>query len=353
MANETVDIADLIRFMIQEKKKFFKVVLAFIGIGVLLIFLTRNHYSSTLKFIAQTHSKSGNFMGQLGGLSGLNLGNINSPEPGSLSPQLYKEIVYSYPFLWRLSQKTITSETEPIKLGLYVEENRRPSFPSLVKKYTIGLPKVLFGEKPKPLDLDSEVQDSLIFLNRELVPMFNEYRKIISLSTDTETGSISIEVQTLSPEVSAQVAAWVFELLSEYVIEFKTEKALQNMKFVEARFEEAKEKFYEAQNKLSNFRDRNQNLSYSTARAQEERLQSEYNLANNLYNNLAVQLDQAKIKVQEDIPQLTVINPPVVSYQVSKPNVPLIMALSVFMGIVLGFTRLLFLYFKNQFGANR
>ncbi|HAZ26770.1 MAG TPA: exopolysaccharide biosynthesis protein, partial [Algoriphagus sp.] len=96
-------------------------------------------------------------------------------------------------------------------------------------------------------------------------------------------------------------------------------KAKQNLEFIQERFLEAQSKFYDTQKSLSNFRDRNQNLNFSSARAQEERLLAEYNLASNLYNNLAIQLDQAKIKVQEDIPQLTIINPPVVSYQVSKP----------------------------------
>ncbi|NVJ86751.1 MAG: hypothetical protein HWE15_10630 [Algoriphagus sp.] len=349
MANDTIDIGDLIRFFIKQKKRFFTAVLAMMALGLLVIFLTRNHYSSTLKFVSQSNSSSSNLMRQLGGFSGLNLGGLNGQEMGNLSPQLYQEIIYSYPFLWRLSQKTIELEGQQQKLGFFIEENRRPSVSSLVKKYTIGLPKVLFGEKPAPLDLETELQDSLVFLRRELVPMFNEYRKLISLTNDAQTGSIAIEVETLSPEVSAQMAVYVFKLLSEYVIEYKTEKANQNLEFIQERFEEAKDRFYQAQNNLSTFRDRNQNLNFSSARAQEERLQAEYNLASNLYNNLAVQLDQAKIKVQEDIPQLTIINPPVVSYQVSKPNIPLILALSVFLGLILGFARVLVSYFKTQF----
>ncbi|HCX75183.1 MAG TPA: hypothetical protein DHU93_06980 [Algoriphagus sp.] len=139
--------------------------------------------------------------------------------------------------------------------------------------------------------------------------------------------------------------------MSEYVTEYKTEKAKQNLEFIQERFLEAQSKFYDTQKSLSNFRDRNQNLNFSSARAQEERLLAEYNLASNLYNNLAIQLDQAKIKVQEDIPQLTIINPPVVSYQVSKPNIPLILALSVFLGVIIAFVRILLAYFKSQFDS--
>jgi uncharacterized protein involved in exopolysaccharide biosynthesis len=354
MAENTVDLADLIRFFWSKKKRLTLYILGMIGVGVVIIFLTTNHYTSTVKFIAQTNSSSsGNLMRQLGGLSGLNLGSMAAQEPGNLSPQLYQEIVYSYPFLWQLSQKEIQLGDSTTKLGHFIELYRKPSLASQVKKYTIGLPKTLFGDKPLPLDLDTRIADSSIFIRRELVPLFNEYKKIISLANDAQTGAISIEVQTVSPEGSAQLAALTFELLSDYVIDYKTEKARQNLDFVEARFEEAKVKFYQAQSSLSNFRDRNQNLNFSSARAQEERLAAEYNLANNLYNNLAVQLDQAKIKFQEDIPQLSVINPPVPSYQPSKPNIPLILAICIFLGVMVGFTAILINYFKHQFASSR
>jgi Uncharacterized protein involved in exopolysaccharide biosynthesis len=353
MANDTVDIAGLVRFFGKQKRKLFLMILFMIGVGLIVIFLTRNHYTSTLKFIAQSDVKTGNLMGQLGGLSGLNLGNLNSQEPGSLSPQLYQEIIYSYPFLWKLSQKPVEAEGKTQKLGLFIDNNRTPSIFSLIKKYTIGLPSVIAGDEKKPIDLESGLQDSTGFFRRELVPMFNEYKKIISLTNDAQSASMAIEVKSLSPEISAQMAMYTFEILSEYVIDFKTEKARQNMKFIEARFEEAKQRFYQTQNELSAFRDRNQNLSFSSVRTQEERLQAEYNLASSLYNNLAVQLDQAKIKVQEDIPQLSILNPPVVSYQPSKPNIPLIMAISVFMGVILGFFWVLISYFRIQFEQNK
>ncbi|WP_144605236.1 hypothetical protein [Algoriphagus algorifonticola] len=351
MANESVDIGDLFRFFAKQKKRLLTSLLIMLGFGLVVILLTRNHYSSTLKFVAQNNSSSGGIMRQLGGLSGLNLGDFNSQETGNISPQLYQEIIYSYPFLWRLSKRSIEIEGQKQKLGLFVDENRRPSIPSLIKKYTLGLPNVLFGDEPPQINLDSEIKDSLVFAQRELIPMFNEYRKLILLTEDPKNGSISIETQTVSPEVSAQVSAHVFELLSEYVTEYKTEKAKQNLEFIQERFLEAQSKFYDTQKSLSNFRDRNQNLNFSSARAQEERLLAEYNLASNLYNNLAIQLDQAKIKVQEDIPQLTIINPPVVSYQVSKPNIPLILALSVFLGVIIAFVRILLAYFKSQFDS--
>ncbi len=349
MANEPIDIKELIFFFFKKKRIFLKSCLGFLVLGILIIFLTRDHYTANLKFIAQTGSSSGagGLMKQLGGLSGLNMGGFGESNDIGISPQLYQEIILSYPFLWQLCKRELNYNSESRLVGEYIALNKRPSIPSLIKKYTIGLPSMYSNSEQIVPDFKTEITDSLIFSRREVIPIFNYFNKIFTLENDTETGAILLTVETWDPEVSAQLSVMAYELLSEYVVKFKTEKAKQNMDFVEKSYVEAKGRFYESQNKLSTFRDRNQTLNFSSAMAMEERLVAEFGLANNLYNNLALQLDQARIKVQEDIPQLSVINPPVVSNQPSKPNITLIMAISIFLGLIFGFSWILFLYLKT------
>lgn len=348
MENNPIDIRELIRYFSKNVRRLVKITAVFVLLGVAVILLTRNHYTSTLKFVSQSGTNSGNLMSQLGGLSGLNLGVFEGQNSTQLSPSLYQEILYSYPFLWKLSQSKIQVSGKEVKLGAFIEEHRRPSLKTLVKQYTIGLPKKLFGEEPEPINLDLAVSDSVVFSRQELMPLFNEMMDMIILENDQNTSAISLRLETVSPEVSPQAAVHTYRLLSEYVTAYKTEKAVQNLNYIEKQFQEAKKRFYEAQVKLYNYRDRNQNLNFSAYKAEEERLQADYDLANNLYNNLALQLDQAKLKVQEDIPQLTVINPPVVSFQTSKPNIPMILAFSTFLGLMVSFAWILFLFLKNH-----
>jgi uncharacterized protein involved in exopolysaccharide biosynthesis len=348
MASEPIDLKDLILFFLNKKWLFLKCCLGFLILGILIIFLTRNHYNANLKFIAQTGSSSGagGLMKQLGGLSGLGMGSFGDNTEVGISPQLYQEVLLSYPFLWELCQKEISIQGEKMLLGDYIEMNRRPSVPALIKKYTIGLPSLFSAKEITPPDFKTQIPDSLIFTRGEVIPVLNSFRDIFTIENDVKTGAILLTVQTLNPEVSAQLAVMSYKLLSEYVIMYKIERAQHTLDFVEKSFLEAKERFYESQEKLSSFRDRNQNLSFSSAMAMEERLLAEFNLANNLYNNLAIQRDQARIKVQEEIPQLSIINPPVVSNQPSKPNITLIVAISLFLGATIGFTIILFSYLK-------
>ena len=65
-------------------------------------------------------------------------------------------------------------------------------------------------------------------------------------------------------------------------------------------------------------------------------LQSEYNLAYNLYLELAKQLETQKIKVQEDTPAFISIEPVSIPLDKSKPNKVMIIAIWSFLGIILG-----------------
>ena len=67
-----------------------------------------------------------------------------------------------------------------------------------------------------------------------------------------------------------------------------------------------------------------------------ERIEAEYQLAMNVYGELAMQLEQAKIKVKETTPILTIINPITVPVKKSKPQRAMILFAFTFLGIAAG-----------------
>ena len=64
----------------------------------------------------------------------------------------------------------------------------------------------------------------------------------------------------------------------------------------------AEARFEEAQLTLAEFRDSNQGTLSAKAQTEEQRLNSEYQIAFNLYNGLTQQYEEAKLKVQEETP---------------------------------------------------
>ena len=105
---------------------------------------------------------------------------------------------------------------------------------------------------------------------------------------------------------------------------------------------------------LDRFRDANMSFSSAVAKTQEEALTNEYNLAYSVYSELAKQMEQAKIAVNETTPILTIVEPVVVPIERSKPKRGLICVLFTFLGGFAGVGTVLALPFvANIFGNDK
>lgn len=77
-------------------------------------------------------------------------------------------------------------------------------------------------------------------------------------------------------------------------------------------------------------------MSTAIAKTEEERLQSEYQIAFSVYNELAKQLETAKIQVKEETPVLTVIEPITIPNEKSEPKRSMIVFIWTFLGGIVG-----------------
>ncbi|MFW5720911.1 MAG: GNVR domain-containing protein, partial [Bacteroidota bacterium] len=152
--------------------------------------------------------------------------------------------------------------------------------------------------------------------------------------------------------VAAQIAQYAVEYLTDYITDYRIQKAQKDLEFVKERYEEKKIEFERAQLNLARFRDANRNIVSAAAQTEEQRLQDQYNLAFNVYNGLAQQLEQARIKVQEETPVIKVLEPVSVAVERSKPKRGLVLIISIFLGGFLGvsivFGEIIWANFKQQ-----
>ena len=92
------------------------------------------------------------------------------------------------------------------------------------------------------------------------------------------------------------------------------------MDFTQRLYDEAQKKYYDAQQAYADYVDMNQNISLRSVQTRQARLQNEMNLAYNLYNQMAQQLQLAKAKVQENTPVYTIVQAATVPLRASKPS---------------------------------
>lgn len=350
-ANDEIDLIEVARKIWDGRKTIFKWMGIFFVIGIIIIIFSPKEYKSEVTLLVETGSGSSGMSGilqQFGGLAGLSLNAAAGDD--ALTPEIYPSIIKSTPFLLEVMDKKVT-ETKydsTLKVSEYIQRHTHPGVGQLLKGYTLGLPGKLISwikGNPKYSDSKANIQKrSPLKLTPEQSGVAGQLLNRIKTIKGKSLTTFSINVEMQDPMVAAQIADSVVSSLTRYIIDYRTQKAKNDLKFVEERHAEAEVRYKFAQRNLAGYRDRNKNVILASAQTSEQNLQAEYNLAFNVYNTLSQQLEQAKMKVQEKTPVFKVVEPAKVALSKSKPNSGLIVVTLLFLG---GFTGIIVI-FRND-----
>lgn len=157
---------------------------------------------------------------------------------------------------------------------------------------------------------------------------------MIDITINDKEGYITISSSMSEPYVAAQVGQRVLELLQKYVTEFKIEKATAQYNFIKGRYDEAKADYETKQLAYARFQDANRSLTTALSQTKATQIRNEYDLANTLFAELSKQLVQAEIKVKEDTPVFTIVEPIQIPVEKSKPKRLSIIVIWTFLGYV-------------------
>lgn len=336
--DDEIDLLALAKTLWEGRSTILKVMFLAGVLGIVIALSSPVEYTSSTSMVPQT-AQSGSKLGGLSSLAAMAGFNLDMSSGGeALSPMVYPQILNSGTFQLELMNTPFTfSEVDhPVSLYEYYTEIKKPGVFSTVIKYTIGLPGVIIGAlKGKDQTIASEEND-LIAFTKEQETVSKMLKEKVTLTIDSKQGYLTLQASFHEALLSAQVAEQTRELLQKYITRFKTEKSANQLTFIEQRYLEKKKDFEKAQEQLARYRDQNRNTSGALARTEEERLQSEYSIAMNVYNELAKQLEQAKIQVKEETPVFSVLEPAVVPYEKSKPKKAMIVVLWLFLGAIAG-----------------
>jgi uncharacterized protein involved in exopolysaccharide biosynthesis len=346
--DEGIDLMEVIKQIWAGRKTVMLFIAAGFLLAVVVVLITPKQYQTQVKLLAETGSKNGagGLLGQLGGMSGLNLGGLSGLMGGSssedaLTPELYPDVVKSTPFLLEVLGKKVTESKHNVTMTVaeYLSLYSKTPFSGLTGIFK-GQPVAVSFPKAS-----SGASNGLLNLTKDQKDLADGLADIISLSVASSAGggltgggskviTVSIEVQ--DPQVSAQLADSVVGCLKNYIISYNTGKAKKDLDFVKARFNEARDRYYATQQALASHNDRNLNVITSSANMSKERLSTENLLASNIYNSMAQVMEQAKLKVQDQTPVFTVIEPAKVPLIKSKPKGVIIAMGLMFVGAFIG-----------------
>lgn len=319
---QEIDLIELAQKVWAERKLVFKSCGIAALIGIVVAFSIPKEYTTKVTLAPESAGKTGSgSMGALAAMAGINLGGASAGED-ALSPELYPDIVQSTPFLLELFDVQVKDRKARIDTTLYSylsDYQRAPWWNAIISApfKVVGWTMSLFKGKPEVV---RNVKTDSFRLTADEARVAATLSRRIAVSVDKKTGVTTLAVTMQDPLISASVTDTVMHCLQNYITDYRTNKARQDLAFTEKLYKEAKESYTEAQKKYANFVDANQNIIMLSYRAEQERLQNEMNLAYSVYTQVSSQLQMARAKVQEITPVYTVVQPATVPLRASKPN---------------------------------
>jgi hypothetical protein len=339
--DDEIDLLALLLKIWDGRRTILKYFIIFLFIGIFVAIFSKKEYTATSLVLAQeSGSSSGGGLSGLASLAGINLGSSSGE---LISPKLYTSIATSIPFQRKMTQVSIqtSKDSAPITYEQYCQKYQKAGVLDVVKKYTIGLPGVIIGafsSKDKEVVPQPTADGALevYSVTPEEKELFSLLSSQLQITNNEKDNTISFSFSMEDPVAAAQMLSQAKKTLQETIIEFKTRKAKSQLEFIKKQYEEAEKNFKEKQLRLAAFQDSNRGLITAVPMTRQTQLQAEYSLANNVYIELAKQLENQKIKLQEDTPAFIDIEPVSIPLEKSKPRRGMIIAIWGFLGMVIG-----------------
>lgn len=315
-----------------KKKLILLTVIGFLLVAMLYTSFSSTEYTASLKILPENQQSTSGLLSQLDNISGLNLGSQMRQE-NVLAPSLYPAIIQSNSFYLSLLDLEIETEIGSSTVRDYVASQYSPSLLETVKKYTIGLPRLF--KKTKVSDEKSRTEDGITYLSGNDGKFKGWLNKRVSIITESSTKILTISCESPHSKASAEIANFTAEYLKQYLDDYQTQNDVRRLEFIEERKAEANKEYLRTQQELAVFRDRNRNVLSEVSKTKEELLMQQFNLTNKIYSSLAEQYEQANIKSKEKRVMFKVLEGVQLPASKTKPQVMLIIVLSLFTGLLL------------------
>lgn len=320
-----IDLIELIKRFWEKRIFIVKVTAVFLCLGLFIAIFSSEEYTAQCVVVPQTGEGGvSSSLSGLASLAGFSLGSMGSAE--ELSPMVYSNVMNNINLQKEMINTKIYFDRWGKELTLLDyftnEEYQRTSVLGYVKKYTIGLPwlilKAIRGEEEEVAVAGADGQ--IAILTQEEDDCIKALKDRTALTVNDKDGYVNISATMPEPLAAAALAEIYMNLLQKYVSEFKIEKAKADYNFINQRYLEAKEEYSRKQEEYARFRDANRIITTAVAATREEQIKNDYDLAYSLYSELSRQLIQAEIKVKENTPIFTVVEPVIVPRERSKPK---------------------------------
>ncbi|MBC7757329.1 MAG: hypothetical protein H7069_00625 [Phormidesmis sp. FL-bin-119] len=330
------DIAAVVKAaVIPQIKKVIVIFVFFILLGFLDYTLSPIEYKSEATVLLEGAGASANdasasaiaLAGLLGGKTSANTSG------GAVSPEMYGQIVATTAFLNALVISKIPTDAtgkDSTTLEQYFANGAPLTFSQKISHLPTYAKNIFSKPTPiKPVEiipLPQKIDTSKVVQNEISAEMFfsSKVPPLVQLEglranvigivkqrikVDVSGNSASVSVELPDSFLAAAVNKLMLQQLIDYVTAYNTIKQRTNIVFLEKRFQETKADYTSKQQRLAGVKDNSYGLFLQSTQSRQEMLSNELGIAYNIYNQFAVQLEEAKINLKKETPLFTVMEP--------------------------------------------
>ena len=344
-----VDFIELLKVIGKDKR----MMAVFLGLaavlGLAVAFGTPKEYKASVMLAPE--STTGNSLtsniSSIASMVGMDMDFGSSSD--AIYPELYPDLIGSNDFIVSLFPVEVTTKDGSVTTDYYdylLNHTKKAwyTFPArllhdiVAKLKTDDVPFTGDSTKVNPFHL-SKMQYNIA----------HKIGKSINCTVDKKTSVITIEVTDQDPVISAVMADSIKNRLQAFITQYRTQKARNDLAYMEKLFMESKEEYVTARQQYAAYSDANQDLILQTYRAKQEDLENEMQLKYNAYTQMYEQLQISKAKVQESTPAFTVVQSASVPLKHINKSKLMVMTIFMFLGFVLRVLILMWQHRKDVF----
>lgn len=313
-----IDFTEIASLLWGERKFIIKTCVVVVVFAAVCVFSLPRTYTVgvTLAPEASNSSLTGS-IGALADMAGFGFGGATDD---AIYPEIYPELIGSKEFLVDLFPTPVKSLDGEIETSLYEYQRKHQKiawwmysvvwakkFVKWVKGESANAGNGIGGINPFMLTKDQNAIAEAIKTN-------------IMCTVDKKTGVITLRYTAQDPLVAATMANVIKDKLQEHIVEYRTCKARNDLKYFEALCDEARAEYIKAQEVFAAFSDSHKGAMLQSVAMQMSRLENDVMLAQQNYSQASQQLQLTRAKLQENTPAFAVLSGASVPLKPSAPR---------------------------------
>ena len=305
---QVIDLTQIFHILWDKRRTFFKVWAVTFVLSCIWIFPQPRYYTCAVKLAPEMNGDQ-----SVGGLSslastfGFNVGGTENQD--AIYPMLYPELFENPEFIVGLYNIHITTKEGDISTDYftYMTKHQKKNMLTRPYYYVRGTIKSWFAEEDKTPRAAGATGVNPFMMNRSDYDLMYYIMGHISCTVNNKNNVITVSVKDQDPLVCATMADSVKQRLQDFITQYRTSKAKEDVAHYQHLRDSAEIEYYDAMERYSRYCDSHRNVILQTIQSVQDKLQSDMSFKLNSLSAMETQLTEAKVRLQEKTPAFTTL----------------------------------------------